>query len=120
MLIVILLTVIVAEFTAAIFLFVGIWRLNSIKYGLLTFMWSFIVALLGAIAGFCLGYIWYKWELKTHPSYSNPDLNGLSSAGIGLGLFFVRLCFIQAGTILGAIWGGDRSLRYYQTRNKRT
>ena len=55
MLIIILLTVIVAAFTGAIFIFVAIWRLDSIEYGLLTFLWSFIVALLGAIAGFCLG-----------------------------------------------------------------
>ncbi|MDZ8089803.1 MAG: hypothetical protein RMY16_30265 [Nostoc sp. DedQUE12b] len=119
MLIIFLLTVIVAAFTGAIFLFVAIWRLDSIEYGLLTFWRSFIVALLGAIAGFCLGWLWYKWKLKTYPSYSNPDLNGLSLAMMGLELFFVRLCFIQAGTILGAIWGGVRSLRYYETRSKR-
>ncbi|MDZ8138665.1 MAG: hypothetical protein RM049_25720 [Nostoc sp. DedQUE04] len=118
MLIIILLTVIVAAFTAAIFLFVATWRLDSIEYALLTFLWSFIVALLGAIAGFCLGWLWYKWKL-TDPRYSNPDLSGLSLAMMGLELFFVRVCFIQAGIILGAIWGGVRSLRYYETRSKR-
>ncbi|MDM9585427.1 hypothetical protein [Nostoc sp. GT001] len=116
----ILSTVTIAALIGAIFFAIATVRLKNFKYSLLTFLRSFIVALLGSSAGFFLGWLWYKWTLKTDPSFSNPNLSGLSQGIMAGYLITVWLFCVQTGTILGGIWGGVRGLKYYQTRSKRT
>ncbi|MEH2085666.1 hypothetical protein [Nostoc sp.] len=116
----ILLTVTIAALIGIIFFVLATVRLKNFKYGLLTFLWSFIFALFGSGIGFFLGWLWYKWTLRTDPSFSNPNLSGLSQGVMAGYLITVWFFCVQTGTILGGIWGGVRKLRYYQTRNKTT
>ena len=116
----ILSAVTMAALIGVIFFALATVRLKNFKYGLLTFLWSFIFALLGSGIGFFLGWLWYKWTLRTDPSFSNPNLSGLSQGFLAGYLIFIWLFCVQTETILGAIWGGVRRLRYYGTRSKRT
>ncbi|MDZ8139601.1 MAG: hypothetical protein RM049_30655 [Nostoc sp. DedQUE04] len=116
----ILLTATIAALIGMIFFALATVRLKNLNYGLLTFLWSFIFALLGSGIGFFLGWLWYKWTLKTDQSFSNPNLSGLSQGMMAGYLITVWLFCVQTGTILGGIWGGVCGLKYYQTRSKRT
>ncbi|MEH1933343.1 MAG: hypothetical protein V7L14_06385 [Nostoc sp.] len=116
----ILSTVIIAALIGAVFIAVATVRFRSIKYGLLTFLWSFTVSVFGSGAGFLIGWLWYKWTIRTDPSFSNPNLSGLSQGMMAGYLLFVWLFCVQTGTILGAIWGGVSGLRYYRSRGNYT
>ncbi|YAF94578.1 MAG: hypothetical protein AB3A66_18520 [Nodularia sp. CChRGM 3473] len=116
----ILSTLTMAALIGAIFFVTATVRLRSLKYGLVIFLWSFIVGLLGSGAGFLIGWLWYKWTIRIDPSFSNPNLSGLSQGMMAEYLIFVWLFCVQTATILGAIWGGVCGLRYSRLRGNRT
>jgi hypothetical protein len=115
----ILSTVIIAALIEVIFIAIAAIRLRSVKYGLLTFFWSFFGGLFGSSVGFFIGWLWYQLVLRTDPSFSNPNLSGLSHGLMAGYLIIVWFLCVQIGTIIGAIRGGACGLSYYRSPGKR-
>ncbi|MBD2776178.1 hypothetical protein [Iningainema tapete] len=103
----------------AIFVALALVRLKSLKHGLLIFLQSVFVSLLGSSAGYFIGWLWYKLTVITEPSFSNPRLSGIATGMMAAYLSVIWDFCIYIGTILGAIWGGISGLKYYKLRGKR-
>lgn len=88
---------------------------KSKRSGLLVFMWSLFVGLLGSIAGFYAGESWVNWTLDNNPKLTNPHLNGLSMASIAFSLFYRHFIYWVFGSILGALLGGFCGLMLYKS-----
>ena len=84
---------------------------NSIKAGILLFVWSFCGGLLGSLTSFLIGRLWHYWYIASNPQiFDNLHVSGLSLGLAILAVFNIRIFFCFVGAIVGAAISGNWSL----------